>query len=240
MIKSDSIASLTKAMAAAHKAYKPLKKESSNPFYNSKYADLAAVIEASDAALSDHGITVFQLPFWEGDRVAVTTIVSHESGEYLGETLVLPGAQTDPQKAGSAITYARRYSLQAILNIAADLDDDGNAASGKETAKVQSRPTKASAAGATSTTTVAQKPEPNGASPILTNEQRKTLLFDECYNIGGNNDVILAAIRKVTGQESSKLVRMNQVEAIKREVYYATGGERQIEKIDLLGGEIIP
>jgi ERF superfamily len=109
---------------------KVLKKDSVNPVYTSKYADLASVIDAALAPLNKHGIAVLQPAQLSGNRITVMTRLQHKSGQFFESDLTMPVVQGfSAQSVGSAITYARRYSLQAMICLAAE-DDDGNAASG--------------------------------------------------------------------------------------------------------------
>jgi ERF superfamily len=128
---SSTIGELTKALALAHKEFKPVLKDANNPFFKSKYADLAGVIESTSDALSAHELVVIQSPgrIYNG-HILLTTLLSHSSGEWIKDELELPIAKFDAQGTGSAITYARRYAYQAIVGVAAE-DDDGNSASGK-------------------------------------------------------------------------------------------------------------
>lgn len=122
----DKIAS---ALVKAQKAFGPALKSSSNPHFKSKYADLSACIEAVIDGLNANGIALIQKQHPHDGGVAVETIFVHESGEILSAgMLTVPAAKQDPQGYGSALTYARRYSLMAACGIAPE-DDDGNAAS---------------------------------------------------------------------------------------------------------------
>lgn len=106
-------------------------KDSSNPYFKSKYADLNAVREACLPALNKHGICVLQPTVQIEGKNYVKTILLHESGETIEAlTEVLFGKPNDPQAQGSGITYARRYGLQSLVNIGAE-DDDGNKAAEK-------------------------------------------------------------------------------------------------------------
>jgi len=126
----DAIAlhgSIYKALAAAQKQMGPVLKESLNPAFKSRYADLANVIDACLPALNAHGISVFQ-PMREIDGARfVVTILAHESGETIENPIPLIVSKNDMQGLGSAITYARRYGLMAMAGVAPE-DDDGNAA----------------------------------------------------------------------------------------------------------------
>ena len=106
----------------------PVKKDSANPFFKSKYADLSSILEAVQPLLKKHEFMVFQEPGNLGEKLAMTTTIMHVSGEYIRSTVAFPVVKNDPQGYGSAITYARRYSLQSILGLPV-VDDDGNAAS---------------------------------------------------------------------------------------------------------------
>ena len=117
-----------KALVAAQKATNPVYKEATNPAFRSKYADLAAVVDAVVPALNAHGISVMQLPDFDGEYLNLTTVLVHESGDTIQHIMRMPVSKRDPQGIGSATTYARRYSLMAITGAAPE-DDDGNAAS---------------------------------------------------------------------------------------------------------------
>ena len=114
-----------KAQANIEKAVK----DSTNPHFRSKYADLGSVVDAIKPHLEEQGLAFFQ-KFHECDKgIKIETIVIHESGESISNgILFVPVTKSDAQGFGSACTYARRYSLQSAFGVAPD-DDDGNAAS---------------------------------------------------------------------------------------------------------------
>ena len=120
---------LAKSLVAARKQFNAVVKDKTNPAFRSKYADLASCIDAVDDALVANGIFVFQRTFFDATGVCIETVFLHESGERLecGQ-LHVPASKQDAQGYGSALTYARRYSLCAACGIAPE-DDDGNAAS---------------------------------------------------------------------------------------------------------------
>jgi hypothetical protein len=100
------------ALVKAQRAFGPALKTSTNPHFRSKYADLSACVEAVIDALNANGIALVQRTEKCDDGVAVATVFVHESGETLEcGTLHVPAAKNDPQGYGSALTYARRYSL---------------------------------------------------------------------------------------------------------------------------------
>lgn len=123
------IATFAKSFIAAQKAMDAIKKARDNSHFGSKYADLAACVEAVTPALNENGIGVLQFPFFDGQAVNVTTTLLHESGASVTATLSLKPSKSDPQGVGSASTYGRRYALLAMTGAAPE-DDDGNAASG--------------------------------------------------------------------------------------------------------------
>lgn len=129
--RSATIGKLAEALCKAQASMNGAVKDSANPFYKSKYADLASVWDACRGPLSSNGLAVIQttVPSANG-KVGVETILAHQSGEWISGLLEMTPVKADPQGVGSAITYARRYGLQAIVGIAPE-DDDGNAASGK-------------------------------------------------------------------------------------------------------------
>ena len=129
------------ALVKAQKAFGPALKSSTNPHFKSRYADLSACVEAVIDALNDNGIALIQRNIECESGVCVETVFVHESGESLSSgPLHVPAAKQDPQGYGSALTYARRYSLMAACGIAPE-DDDGNAAtSAKNTQKPTSKP----------------------------------------------------------------------------------------------------
>ena len=129
MNKSESIAGLAAALAKAQGAMKGAVKDSANPFFKSKYADLASVVEAIRAAFSANGLSYIQtVEPSDKDEVRVETTLLHASGEWIScGVLALPVSKHDAQGYGSALTYARRYSLSAAVSIAPE-EDDGNAA----------------------------------------------------------------------------------------------------------------
>ena len=119
------------AFVKAQKAFGPALKTSTNPHFRSKYADLSNCIEAVIEALNNNGIGLMQRTYESKDGVMVETVFVHESGEVMECGLLhVPAGKQDPQGYGSALTYARRYSLLAATGLAPE-DDDGNSASRK-------------------------------------------------------------------------------------------------------------
>jgi hypothetical protein len=151
MKTSESIAKLAPALLKAQKKIGAAVKGNANPFFKSKYADLGAVMEACKEAFNEAGITVLQPVSSDGTKHFVQTILIHESGEFISDSMMLELGKTDMQQLGSAITYARRYSLQSMGFIPAE-DDDGEAAMNRKAA-ANNTVTAAQAAGKASVTT---------------------------------------------------------------------------------------
>ena len=119
---------LATALVKAQKAFGPALKTSTNPHFKSRYADLAACVEAVIDALNNNGIALIQKNYDCTNGVMIETMFVHESGEMLEcGILHVPANKQDAQGYGSALTYARRYSLMAACGIAPE-DDDGNTA----------------------------------------------------------------------------------------------------------------
>jgi len=127
-MQSEKTDELFKAMSLAQKTMEGAKKGSENPFFKSKYADLQSVLEAVREHLSEHGLCVIQtMKVLESGSTVVTTTLGHESGQFISGECPVINTKGDAQGMGSAITYARRYSLAAICGVA-QVDDDANAA----------------------------------------------------------------------------------------------------------------
>jgi len=122
-----SVKGIYHALAAAQMEMGPALKDSTNPAFKSKYADLASVMAACMPALNKHGICVLQPICDEDGKRYVKTILAHEAGDMVECRVELIVGKNDMQGYGSAVTYARRYGLMAMAGIATE-DDDGNAA----------------------------------------------------------------------------------------------------------------
>lgn len=139
MNQSPTIAALAAALSKAQGQVRGAKKDSANPFYKSSYADLSEVWSACREALTTNGIAVIQSP--DGDtpeNMALITTIAHASGEWMSGRYPIRAIKNDPQGIGSAITYARRYALAAMIGIASE-DDDGEAATGRQAPNVPAK-----------------------------------------------------------------------------------------------------
>lgn len=132
MNKSETIGKLSEALAKAQAVIEGAKKDSANPYFKSKYADLASVWDACRKPLTDNGLSVIQTGLFDTtnpDMVIIETTLSHASGEWVSGIMAAKPVKTDPQSIGSCVTYLRRYSLSAIAGVSPE-DDDANTASG--------------------------------------------------------------------------------------------------------------
>lgn len=141
MAHSETIGKLASALVKAQAEMPTVLFDAKNPFLKYKYATLGAVVSASKPILAKYGLAITQFPVSAEGRIGVTSVLVHESGEYMEHTISLvPEAQkgtTLTQAAGVVITYLRRYSWAAILGMYADEDGDGeNAAADTEVKKI--------------------------------------------------------------------------------------------------------
>lgn len=129
MNKSENISELAKALNIFQGKLKAVKKDGVNPFFKTHYATLDAIWEAIREPLSTNGLAITQTLGQSSDgKALLDTTLLHTSGEWLSGSMLLNPVKEDPQGLGSAISYARRYSLCAMLGIVADEDDDANIA----------------------------------------------------------------------------------------------------------------
>jgi len=162
MDRSENIGTLAAALVKVQAALKPVKRESRNEFFKANYADLSTIMEEARPLLAANGLAVMQFAGetkvlgteHETDKdgvvtdllvgsIGLTTILAHESGEWIGETMEIPYALEGPQKAMAALTYARRGAFAAAVGVVSEEDDDGNTASerrGRSTKTEQTKP----------------------------------------------------------------------------------------------------
>lgn len=128
---SEAINELAAALSKAQGQMRAAAKDSTNPHFKSRYADLASVVDAAREPLANNGLAVVQGVATTEKGVRVSTLLMHASGQWIKSELDVPAMKLDAQGLGSATTYGRRYGLSAMVGIAPD-DDDGNAATGKD------------------------------------------------------------------------------------------------------------
>lgn len=168
--KRGLLASLATALSKAQGAMDAAKRGKENPYFKSKYSDLASCWEACRSPLSENGLAIVQKPFnGQNGSVGIETYLIHESGEYLSCKFETQPKDRTVQAQGSAITYLRRYSLCAMVGISPD-DDDGNSASGQT--GIVNPPAKNKTQHTTSNTTQEQKAQQYDDANL---DQRKKL-----------------------------------------------------------------
>jgi hypothetical protein len=128
--RSDSIKEISVALNKFNEEISRISKDAVNPHFRNKYATLDKIIDEIRPILSKHGLSVIQFPSGDGERLSLSTMLLHTSGEYIeSPPLIMKPVKNDPQGIGSCTTYARRYGICAVLNLNTGEDDDGNAAS---------------------------------------------------------------------------------------------------------------
>lgn len=133
---------ISEALVKAQKQFKPVSKDSENPFFKSSYADLSSILQSVMPVLSSNGLALSQPMRVDSGVTILMTVLVHESGEIMKSEMILP-VVADPQKFGSLITYYKRYQLQAMLGISTkDEDDDANYAANKYEQKPNYEPKK--------------------------------------------------------------------------------------------------
>lgn len=213
MERSESIAEISKALNTFRISVKQPVKSASNPFFKSKYVALEGVVDAIDSALKDTGLSYVQEATSEGNQVSVTTLLLHESGEWIELTpLTLPVAKNDAQAFGSAETYARRYSLSAAFGITSDLDDDGNAASSNPPAQQPTKPKRS--------TTQARKETINELAESISkikNVEKSQVLVEAYKNHGieSNDEIKNMTVASQLGVMKSLKMQLEQLEGKK-------------------------
>jgi len=130
MSQSETIGALAAALSKAQASITGAVKDSANPYFKSRYADLASCWDACRKQLAANNLAVIQTTEWNPNGVMLMTTLVHESGQWIRGELPIRAKDDSPQAQGSAITYARRYALAAIVGLA-QIDDDAEAAQGR-------------------------------------------------------------------------------------------------------------
>ena len=198
-LQSAEIGEIAAALSVAQAEINPAEKNATNPHLKNKYANISAIYDAVREVLPKHGLCVVQtmLPT-DGTRAHVRTTLAHKSGQWFASECVMPlDRQGGAQGMGSAITYARRYSLSAILGVVADEDDDGNGAQGRNN-RAQIEKDRAAAK--------ANNPNPPS------DPQRKMFMSMMTKNHNGNRDAILDDLSKYFGRKIASSNELTQAE----------------------------
>jgi hypothetical protein len=160
MKRSETIAELAKALVKFNSKVSKISKDANNPFFKNNYATLDNIIDEVRPILTENGLSILQIPSGDGENVIMKTLLLHESGEFLeSDELIMKPVKNDPQALGSAISYARRYSLNAFLSLNTGEDDDGNNASQPQKPKQQQQ----------------SKPPVSGDSNLISDAQKKKM-----------------------------------------------------------------
>jgi hypothetical protein len=138
-LQSEQINELAAALSKAQAGITGALKDSANPFFKSKYADLASCWDACRKQLTDNGLSVIQTTEVQDGHVVVVTTLAHSSGQWMRGVLPVKAKDDGAQAQGSGITYARRYALAAIVGLA-QIDDDAEAAQGRNNGTEGKRP----------------------------------------------------------------------------------------------------
>jgi hypothetical protein len=178
MKHSDELKNLAKALAKFQADIKDPARDKDNPYFKSKYVALDGLLDAIRPVLAANGLSFIQSPVSNGQDMGVATLLMHDSGEWIeSDPFMLHAVKNDPQAGGSAITYARRYSLSAVLGVAWDDDDDANMA----TKGHQSRSNAQNAPAKGDCTKAGRQAEKNASSSSQT--QKKPTSVDDYYQL---------------------------------------------------------
>jgi hypothetical protein len=167
--KSESITNLAGALSSFQGEVENPKNTANNPYFKSKYAPLNDVLNIVRPVLAKNGLSILQSPSGDGENIVVCTTLLHSSGEWIEfEPLILKADKATAQGAGSAITYARRYAVSAILGISSEDDDDGNHASDNKPQQPaqQPKPQQPKQQSKPQQPTVQQKPQQKATKPL--------------------------------------------------------------------------
>lgn len=192
MKHSETMSEISKALAKFQGEVKDPTKDTSNPFFKSKYVPLDGLLNAVRPVLAKNGLSFMQFLGGDGQTITVTTLLLHESGEWIeSEPFPLKPVKADPQSYGSACTYGKRYSLSAALGIGWEEDDDGNKASQKPSQNAQNR---------------AQPPKQQQANTSSQDEKKTVLqrLSADMKQNGMGGDEMKMLLQKRYNKESSK------------------------------------
>lgn len=124
MKTSDQLGDIFTALSKAQAEFKVALRDSSNPFFKSNYADFQSVVEAVRPALAKHGLAFIQMPSVAENGTTLITRITHSTGQWFECAMPVKTTKDDAQALGAAITYTRRYALQAALGIVASDEDD--------------------------------------------------------------------------------------------------------------------
>lgn len=213
---SAEIGELASALASAQAELSPAAKNAQNPHLKNRYADIAAVYEAIRETLPKHGLSVSQIIMPHESKARVRTLLMHKSGQWLASECLMPlDRNGGPQGMGSAITYARRYSLSAIVGVVSEDDDDAEAAQPRrqQQAQPQQRREPAQPRRPEPVRQTAPKQQGDGHVDMITDAQVKMLmaLFNKCGM--DVREVRLERVRGIVGRNLMSCKELTKDEA---------------------------
>lgn len=248
MKSSEQINELATALSLAQAEFPTVAKSADNPFFKSKYANLASIIETVKPILGKYGLSVVQIPATDVERklLVMETVLLHKSGQYISGEFALPVLDWKPQGMGSTTTYAQRYSAAPMLFVASDKDDDdGNTASGREskdnefapkpkapqssTNAVKSAPTAAVNTAQAPTTEAAACPE---RSPSCLDARQIKVLWTKVKDMGGDEKLLREILKKDYGIESTKEIQVGWLADIETRVREAVKPSVHGQEVD--------
>lgn len=213
---SAEIGEIASALASAQAELSPAAKNAQNPHLKNRYADIAAVYEAIRETLPKHGLSVSQIIMPHESKARVRTLLMHKSGQWLASECLMPlDRNGGPQGMGSAITYARRYSLSAIVGVVSEDDDDAEAAQPRrqQQAQPQQRREAAQPRRPEPVRQAAPKSQGDGQVDMITDAQVKMLmaLFNKCGM--DVREVRLERVRGIVGRNLTSCKELTKDEA---------------------------
>lgn len=207
-MKSENINELSAALAKAQSEMQDAELDGWNPHFKSSYSTLSAVWAACRAPLSKNGLAVLQGIEREDQGFILRTTLTHSSGQWIESVCPIISSKNDMQGIGSAISYARRYSLQAMVGVASKEDDDGEGAQGRDAPRKQE-----SAKNPPTKPQENSKPSAPPVDPKIITEQQRKLFMVEANNVGMPEDIQKELIGK-WGYKSRLTIEKKDFDAI--------------------------
>ena len=205
---SDEIGDLAAALAEAQAELSPAVKNAQNPHLKNRYADIAAVYEAIRETLPKHGLAVSQMVLPHDSKARVRTLLMHKSGQWIASECLMPiDGRGGPQGMGSAITYARRYSLSAIVGVVSEDDDDAEAAQGYQQGRPRQQYQQRQQA--------QQQPRQEQSENAMTSAQSKALMAHLTKKHGKDRNAYLADLSAFFGREIKSSRELTKVDVQK-------------------------
>lgn len=212
---------LATALVAAQTELRAITKDSTNPHFKSKFASLDTIIETVRPILAKNGLAIVQgMSAFENNVITVQSELLHVSGESIGTSVYVPLQKADPQGAGAALTYGRRFGISALLCLATDEDDDGNNASRQAARKPAATPRPAQSTQSEPETTVvtsSEYPRVDG-KPLggFSSEELRQIVAKKTHN--PRYEKLVAACRKLLAERSLGMTDDAKVERAKASV----------------------